>query len=161
TVASGVLRRGDRVMSLPSRRSSAVSRIVTYDGDREEAIAPMAVTVTLEDEIDVGRGDVIVHEDSPPTVARSIEAMIVWMADRPLTPRGSYLLKHGPRLVSAEVGEIHERVDVTTLERHPARALGLNDIGRVTLVAARPLLFDAYAESRATGAFILIDRLSN
>jgi bifunctional enzyme CysN/CysC len=161
TIASGVLRRGDRIVSLPSRRATTVARIVTQDGDLEEAFAPMAVTLTLADEIDASRGDMLVHEDDLPHVARSIEAMVVWMHERPLELGGSYLIKHGTRVVSAEVSAIHERVDVTTLERRPARALGLNDIGRVTLTAARPLLFDAYAENRATGAFIVIDRLTN
>jgi bifunctional enzyme CysN/CysC len=161
TVASGVIRRGDRVMSLPSRRTSTVSRIVTYDGDREEAFPPLAVTVTLADEIDVSRGDMLVHEGDPPSVARSIEAMVVWMHERPLELGGTFLIKHGTKVVSAEVSVVHERVDVTTLERHPARSLGLNDIGRVTLTAARPLMFDPYAVNKATGAFILIDRLSN
>jgi bifunctional enzyme CysN/CysC len=161
TVAAGVLRRGDTVMSLPSRRTSTVTRIVTRDGDREEAFAPLAVTVTLADEIDVSRGDMLVHPSAVPHVARSIEATVVWMHETPLRLGTSYLLKHGTKLVSAEVTEIHDRLDVTTLERHPARSLGLNDIGRVTLTAARPLLFDAYRESRGTGAFILIDRLTN
>ncbi|MFT3770195.1 MAG: sulfate adenylyltransferase subunit CysN [Minicystis sp.] len=161
TVASGVIRKGDRVMSLPSRRTSTVTRIVTYDGDREEAFPPQAVTVTLADEIDVSRGDMLVHENDLPKIARSIEAMVVWMNERPCEVGASYLIKHGTKLVSAEVSAIHERVDVTSLDRHPARTLGLNDVGRVTLTAARPLLFDAYQENRATGAFIVIDRLTN
>ena len=161
TVAGGVLRRGASVMSLPSRRTSTVARIVTYDGDREEAFAPQAVTVTLTDEIDVSRGDMLVAPDALPHVDRRVEAMVVWMHETPLRPGASYLLKHGTKVVSAEVVSLHERVDVNTLERRPAAALALNDIGRVTLAAARPLLFDAYAESRATGAFILIDRLTN
>ncbi len=161
TVAAGVLRRGAAVMSLPSRRVSTIARIVTYDGDREEASAPQAVTVTLADEIDVSRGDMLVHPGQVPHVARAVEAMVVWMHETPLRPGASYLIKHGTQVVSAEVSTLHERVDVTTLERRPADALGLNDIGRVTLAAARPLLFDAYAENRATGAFILIDRLTN
>jgi bifunctional enzyme CysN/CysC len=161
TVASGTIKKGDRVTSLPSGRSSTVSRIVTYDGELEEASSPMAVTVTLADEIDVSRGDMLVHEGRLPHVARSIEAMVVWMADKPLTTSGSYFIKQGTKLTSAEITAIHERVEVTTLDRHPTHALGLNDIGRITLTAARPLLFDAYTKSRATGAFILIDRLTN
>ena len=161
TVASGVVRRGDRIMSLPSRRTSTVARIVTHDGDLEEAFPPLAVTLTLADEIDVSRGDMLVHEHDLPHVARSVEAMVVWMDERPLELGAAYLIKHGTKVVSAEVSAVHERVDVTTLERHPARSLGLNDIGRVTLTAARPLLFDAYADNKGTGAFILIDRLTN
>jgi bifunctional enzyme CysN/CysC len=161
TVASGVIRQGDRVVSLPSRHSSTVTRLVTYDGDREEAFPPQAVTVTLADEIDVSRGDMLVHEHDLPQVARSIEAMVVWMSERPCEVGGSFLIKHGTRVVSAEVSKVHERVDITSLDRHPARSLGLNDVGRVTLTAARPLLFDPYAQNRATGAFIFIDRLTN
>jgi bifunctional enzyme CysN/CysC len=119
------------------------------------------VTVTLADEIDVSRGDTLVHEEALPSVGRSIEAMMVWMNERPMAPRAAYLIKHGTKLASVEVHSIHERVDVNTLERHPANKLGLNDIGRVTLTASRPLLFDAYAENHGTGAFILIDRLTN
>jgi bifunctional enzyme CysN/CysC len=161
TVASGTIRRGDRVLSLPSGRKTTVDRIVTFDGDREEAFAPMAVTVTLADEVDVSRGDMLVHEGALPHVARSFEATVVWMHETPLRPGASYLIKHGTRTVSAEVSALHDRLDVTTLERHPAGSLGLNDIGRVTITAARPLLFDPYLENRATGAFILIDRLTS
>jgi bifunctional enzyme CysN/CysC len=161
TLASGLVRRGDRVMALPSRKTSTVDRIVTFDGDQEEAFAPQAVTLTLADEIDVSRGDTLVHEGSLPHVARAFEAMMVWMNERPMALRGAYLLKHNTKLVSAEVREIHERVDVNTYDRHPATQLGLNDIGRVTITAARPLMFDAYCENRSTGAFILIDRLTN
>jgi bifunctional enzyme CysN/CysC len=161
TVASGVVKKGDRVVSLPSGKTSTVDRIVTYDGDREDAFPPLAVTLTLVDEIDVSRGDMLVHEDDLPDVARSVEAMVVWMHERPLTLGGQYLVKHTTRLLPAEITAVHERVDVTTLERGEARALGLNEIGRITFTAARPLLFDAYAKNRATGAFILIDRITN
>jgi bifunctional enzyme CysN/CysC len=160
-VASGVLKKGDRVMALPSRRTTRVDRIVTHDGDLDEASAPMAVTVTLADEIDLGRGEMLVHEEDPPHVESSLEALVVWMVDRPLKARQSYLVKHGTRLVVAQVSAVHDRLDVTTLEAHPAPELGFNDIGRVSLSLSRPLFFDAYAENRATGAFILIDRLSN
>ncbi len=138
-----------------------MERIVTFDGDLDEAHAEMAVTLTLADEIDVSRGDTLVREEASPHVGRSIEAMVVWMNERPMRSSSAYLLKHGTKLVAAEVHTIHERVDVNTLERRPARQLGLNDIGRVTLHASRALLFDAYAENHATGAFILIDRLTN
>jgi bifunctional enzyme CysN/CysC len=161
TVASGVLKRGDRVMALPSRRTTQVERIVTRDGDLDEAWPPLAVTVTLADEIDLGRGEMLVHEDDVPHVARALEAVVVWMVDKPLAPRMSFLLKHGTRTVTAQVAAVHHRIDVTTLDPHPAPALGFNDIGRVTLTLSRPLFFDAYAQNRATGAFILIDRLTN
>ncbi len=161
TLASGTVRCGDRIMALPSRKTSTVSRIVTFDGDLAEAHADMAVTLTLADEIDVSRGDTLVHEEALPRVGRSIEAMMVWMNERPMTPRSAYLIKQGTKVASVEVHAIHERVDVNTLEPHPAMKLGLNDIGRVTLTASRALLFDAYADNHGTGAFILIDRLTN
>jgi len=161
TIASGTVRRGDTIMALPSRKTSTVDRIVTFDGDLAEAHAPTAVTLTLADEIDVSRGDTLVHEEAAPHVGRSIEAMVVWMNERPLQVRSAYLIKQGTKVVTGEVHRIHERVDVNTLERRPAKQLGLNDIGRVTLTASRALLFDAYADNRATGAFILIDRLTN
>jgi bifunctional enzyme CysN/CysC len=161
TIASGSVRRGDRVMALPSRKTSTVERIVTFDGDLDEAHTEMAVTLTLADEIDVSRGDTLVREEALPHVGRSIEAMVVWMNERPMRSASAYLLKQGTKLVAAEIHSIHERVDVNTLERRPTRQLGLNDIGRVTLHASRPLLFDAYADNHATGAFILIDRLTN
>lgn len=161
TIASGTIRRGDTIMALPSRKTSTVDRIVTFDGDLASAHAPMAVTLTLADEIDVSRGDTLVREEASPHVGRSIETMVVWMNERPLQLRSAYLIKQGTKLVAAEVHRIHERVDVNTLERRPAKQLGLNDIGRVTLTASRALLFDAYADNRATGAFILIDRLTN
>ena len=161
TVASGVVKPGDQVMSLPSRRTTTVSRVVTHDGDLGEAGPPLAVTLTLADEIDASRGDMLVHPSALPHVGRSIEAMVVWMGERPMQPGGAYLIKHTTRTVAAEVRAIHERVDITTLERHDARSLGLNDIGRATFSTARPLLFDAYAQNRQTGAFIVIDRLTN
>ncbi len=161
TIAAGTIRRGDTIMALPSRKTSTVDRIVTFDGDLASAHAPMAVTLTLADEIDVSRGDTLVREEASPHVGRSIETMVVWMNERPLQLRSAYLIKQGTKLVAAEVHRIHERVDVNTLERRPAKQLGLNDIGRVTLTASRALLFDAYADNRATGAFILIDRLTN
>ena len=163
TIASGVVQPGMGVVCLPSGRATKIARIVTYEGDLGEAAAPLAVTLTLADEIDVGRGDTIVGAaaESRPYVAQSIEADVVWMNEAPLRVGGSYLLKHGTRMVSATVSVVHDRVDVTTLERHPAQSLGLNDIGRVTLTAARPLVFDLYAVCRTTGAFILVDRMSN
>jgi bifunctional enzyme CysN/CysC len=161
TIVSGSVRRGDRIMALPSRKTSTVERIVTFDGDLAEAHAEMAVTLTLADEIDVSRGDTLVREEALPHTGRSIETMVVWMNERPMLRSSAYLIKQGTRLVAAEVHSIHERVDVNTLERRPTRQLGLNDIGRVTLHASRALLFDAYADNHATGAFILIDRLTN
>jgi sulfate adenylyltransferase large subunit len=150
-IASGIIHAGDTVTALPSGRSSKVKRIATWDGDLEMAHAPMSVTLTLEDEIDISRGDVLVADSQPaalsyhPSVEKRFEAEMVWMDERPLDPARVYLLKHATRVVSAEVN----------------RGLVLNQIGTVTITAARPLVFDRYADNRATGSFILIDPATN
>jgi sulfate adenylyltransferase large subunit len=150
-IAAGIIRPGDTVTVLPSGRSSKVKRIVTWDGDLEMAHAPMSVTVTLEDEIDISRGDVLVADSQPvalsyhPSVEKKFEAEVVWMDERPLDPARVYLLKQGTRIVSAEVN----------------RGLVLNQIGTVTITATRPLVFDRYTDNRSTGSFILIDPATN
>ena len=161
TLAAGVLRPGDAVMVLPSRRTSRVRAIVTYDGELKEAFPPQAVTVTLEDEIDVSRGDVLVRPDDPPTVDSRFVAHIVWMAEAPLTPGKQYLLKQTTRIASGSVSRIHHRIDVNTLEEHPAQQLRLNEIGLCEVALSAPIAFDPYARCKATGAFIVIDRMSN
>jgi bifunctional enzyme CysN/CysC len=161
TIASGELRKGDEVMVLPSRARTRIDRIVTFDGDREHAQAPMAVTLTLTDEVDVSRGDMIVHPDDPPQQADEVEATVVWMADRPLVPGRSYLFKQTTRVVPAELAGLHHAIDVNTLERRPASSLAMNEVGRVTLALHRPIAYDPYKQNRATGAFILIDRSTN
>src|SRR5262249_23163605 len=139
TVASGILRKGDEVMVLPSGRRSRVKSIVTYDGELEEAFAPQAVTVTLADEVDVSRGDMLVHPDSPPHVSGEIEAMVVWMAEQPFVPGREYTLKHTTRQVAAEVASFRHGVDVNTLEHRAIARLGLNEIGHVQLSLTQPL----------------------
>ncbi len=161
TIASGELRRGDEVVVLPSRARTRVERIVTFDGDLEVAQAPMAVTLTLADEVDVSRGDMICHPDDLPHQSDQVEAMVVWMAERPLVPGRSYLLKQTTRVVPAELTTLHHAVDVGTLERHPATSLAMNEVGRVTLTLHRPIFHDPYKQNRATGAFILVDRSTN
>jgi len=161
TVASGIIRKGDEVMALPSGKRSRVKSIVTYDGELEEAFAPQAVTVTLTDEVDVSRGDMLVHPASPPHVSSQIEATVVWMAEQPLVPGRTYTLKHTTRQVAAEVAAFRYGVDVNTLEHRPITRLGLNEVGHVQLSLTRPLACDPYRTNSATGAFILIDRLSN
>jgi bifunctional enzyme CysN/CysC len=161
TVASGILRTGDEVMVLPSGKRSHVKSIVTYDGDLDEAFAPQAVTVTLTDEVDVSRGDMLVRPDGPPHVSSEVEAMVVWMAEQPLTAGRSYTLKHTTRQVSAEVAAFRHGVDVNTLDERPITRLGLNEVGLVQLSLTRPLACDPYHKNHATGAFILIDRLTN
>src|SRR6185369_1485091 len=161
TVASGIVRKGDEVMVLPSGKRSRVKSIVTYDGELEEAFAPQAVTVTLTDEVDVSRGDMIVRPDNMPAVSSQIEAMVVWMAEQALVPGRTYTLKQTTRQVSAEVASFRYGVDVNTLEHRAAARLGLNEDGHVQLSLTQPLACDPYRTNAATGAFILIDRLSN
>ena len=161
TIASGMLRRGDEVVVLPSRARTRIERIVTFDGDLEVAQAPMAVTLTLTDEVDVSRGDMLCHPDNLPHQSDQVEAMIVWMAERPLVPGRSYLFKQTTRVVPAELATLHHAVDVGTLEHRPASSLAMNEVGRVTLSLHRPIFHDPYKHNRATGAFIVIDRSSN
>jgi bifunctional enzyme CysN/CysC len=161
TVASGILRTGDEVLVLPSGQRSRVKSIVTYDGELDEAFAPQAVTVTLTDEVDVGRGDMLVRPDRPPQVSSQIEAMVVWMAEQPLVPGRTYTLKHTTRQVAAEVAAFRYGVDVNTLEHRAVARLGLNEVGHVQLGLTQALACDPYRTNAATGAFILIDRLTN
>jgi len=161
TVASGIVRKGDEVMVLPSGKRSRVKSIVTYDGELEEAFAPQAITLTLTDEVDVSRGDMLVQPDSPSHVSSQIEAMVVWMAEQPLVPGKTYTLKHTTRQVSAEVVSFRYGVDVNTLEHRAIARLGLNEVGHVQLSLTQALACDPYRTNAATGAFILIDRLAN
>jgi bifunctional enzyme CysN/CysC len=161
TLASGVLRRGDAVMVLPSRRTSRVKSIVTFDGELEEAFPPQAVTVTLDDEIDVSRGDMLVRPESLPLLGTRFNAYVVWMHDGPLVPGRQYYLKLATRTVTGSVSQIHYRVDVNTLERVSQNNLKLNGIALCEVALSAPLAFDPYARSKRTGAFIIIDRLTN
>ncbi|HZL47911.1 MAG TPA: sulfate adenylyltransferase, partial [Solirubrobacteraceae bacterium] len=161
-LASGALRKGDEVAVLPSGRTTRIAAIDTFDGELEEAMAPMSLTLRLEDELDVSRGETICRPDQAPTVARELQADVCWMAERPLKPGGRYVIKHTTRSATAVVDEIEDHVDVDTLERAaPPSELGLNDIGRVRLRTSAPLVFDPYASNRRTGSFILIDEASN
>ncbi len=161
TIASGSIRPGDEITSLPSGRTTRVARVVTWEGDLDEAFAPQAVTLTLEDEIDASRGDLFVKPEERAIVATRAEAMLVWMDDRPLVPGREYFIKHGAHETPGTIARIVHRVDVNTLERGDAPSLGLNEIGLVELRTSRPLLFDAYSRNRATGAFIVVDRITN
>ena len=160
-LASGVIRPGDPVMVLPSGRTSRVKSITTFDGDLPEAFPPMSVTLCLEDEVDVSRGDMLVPPQHPPHVARRFEAMLVWMNQTPLEPGRPYLIKHSTQQAGAQVAAVRYRVNINTLEHELAERLGFNEIGAVMIEAKRPLYFDPYDESRITGAFILIDPLTN
>jgi sulfate adenylyltransferase large subunit len=161
-LASGALRKGEEVTVLPSGRTTKIAAIDTFDGELDEAMAPMSLTLRLEDELDVSRGETICRPDQAPTVARELEADVCWMAEQPLRAGGRYVIKHTTRSATAVVDEITDHVDVDTLERGgPPGELGLNDIGRVRLRTSAPLVFDPYASNRRTGSFILIDEASN
>lgn len=160
-VAAGTIRPGDVVMALPSGRTSRVKSIVTWDGDLEKAFAPMSVTVTLEDEIDISRGDMLVDPRHMPHVSRRLEAHVVWMHPDALEVNKSYILKHTTQQVRGVIREIKHRVNVNTLAHEPASSLELNEIGLVSVETHRPLFYDAYKRNRSTGAFIIIDPLSN
>ncbi len=160
-IASGSIRPGDAVRILPSGRTSTVARIVTFDGDLELAVAGQSVTLTLADEVDCSRGDVISAASDPPEVADQFEATLVWMSDEPMLPGRSYLLKLASQTVSAQIQAPKYQVNVNTMEHLAARTLELNAIGVANLSTDRPLVFAPYAESRELGGFILIDKISN
>ncbi|WP_419321200.1 sulfate adenylyltransferase subunit CysN [Caulobacter sp. ErkDOM-E] len=160
-IASGVVKPGDRIRVLPSGRESRVERIVTLPDDLPQAVAGQSVTITLTDEIDISRGDLIVAADAPSPVAGQFEATVVWMDDEPLPPGRAYLLKIGARTVGASVTEIKHRVNVNTLEKSAAKRLELNEIGVCNLSLDQAVPFEAYADNRELGGFILIDRISN
>ena len=161
TLAAGMVRPGDEVVVLPSGRRSRVTTIVTADGNLPEAFAGQAVTLTLADEIDIGRGDLLVHPDCLPAVAEEFDARVVWMADAPLLPGRQYDIKLATRLLPATPTVLHHRIDVNTLEHQRVEELGLNEIGYCRFSLNQPVPFDAYEESPGTGGFIVIDRISN
>ena len=161
TVASGVVREGDEVIVLPSNKKSHIKSIVTYDKELELAHAKMAVTLTLDDEIDVSRGDIIAHPENIPASDTNFDATIVWMADTPLLPGNFFDFKLGSKTVSGRLKTIYNRIDVNTLEKVPASGLELNEIGLAEINLDETVCFDSYKDNRATGSFIIIDRLTN
>jgi len=160
-VAGGVWRAGDDVLVLPSGLTTQVASVETSDGPIDEATPGMSVTIRLENEIDVPRGDMLVDPDDQPVTARSLEATVCWMSERPLTPGARFGVKHTTRTVRAVVEGIDGVVDMDTLEYRDATEMALNDIGTVRLRLSGPLMVDAYAENRATGAFILVGEATN
>jgi len=160
-IAAGSIRPGDRVVVLPSGRTSRVESIVTFDGDLDSASAPLSVTLTMEDELDISRGDMIASATAPATVSSHFEASVVWLHAQPLALHRRCLLKHASHIVPARVRGIHHRVDMETLVPQAATTLELNDIGEIEVETDHPILADLYTESRATGSFILIDPASN
>lgn len=160
-VASGVVRKGDEVMALPSRKTSKVKSIVTYEGEIEEAFPPMSVTLTLEDEIDVSRGEMLVHPDNLPFEKRAFEAMLVWMDEEAMDRDKQFYLKQTTNTTRARIETIRYKVNVNTLEHSTVEALQLNEIGKVVIATNKELFFDPYAANKQTGAFILIDPITN
>jgi bifunctional enzyme CysN/CysC len=161
TVASGSVKPGDRIRVQPSGKESKVARIVVHGGDLDQAVAGQSITLTLEDEIDISRGDVISTVDAPAEVADQFETTLIWMHDEAMMPGRSYLLKIGTKTVTATVTEIKHKVNVNTLEHLAAKKLDLNEIGICNLSLDRPIAFDAYKDNADTGGYIIIDRLTN
>ncbi len=161
TICSGTLRVGDQVAVLPSQKIARVKSIVTMDGQLDQASAADSITVTLDSEVDITRGDMLVNPESPPTVSRYGEATLVWMAEQPLVLGKSYWFKHTTRRTSCEIESIRFRTDVNTLQSTNAASLSLNEIGRCQIKLHDPVMFDAYSTNRETGSFILVDRITH
>ena len=161
-IAGGVFKVGDQVMVLPSGFTSKIQSIHLMDERLEEAFAPMSVTMTLEDDIDISRGDMIVREDNAPNVSQDLEIMICWMNEKKLSVRNKYVIMHTSKDAKCVVKEIKYRVDINTLHRiEDVDSLGLNEIGRVSLRTTQPLFFDSYRKNRSTGSVILVDEGTN
>ena len=148
-------------MVLPSRKTNRVKSLVTWEGEIPEAFAGQAVTLTLEKEVDISRGDLLVHPNNLPHVSTAADAMLVWMAEQPMVPGKPYYMKLATKMVNASVRQIAHRVNVNTLAQEPAPQLALNEIARVTVDFEQPAAFDPYRKNRATGAFVIIDRLTH
>ncbi len=161
TIASGIVKKGDEVMVLPSRKTSRIASIVTYDGELEEAFPPQAVTLTIEDEIDISRGDMLVHPNDLPYLSDRMDTIVVWMDEAPVKPGTQYLFKQGTKKSTGTVSDIRYKIDVNTLEKAEAETLRLNEIGRCDVNLSQRFTFDSYRGNRNVGAFIIIDRLSN
>jgi len=160
-LASGVIRAGDSIVVLPSGARATVRRIVTWDGDLEEASAPLSVTLVLDRELDISRGDLIAAADAPAAIAQRIQASLVWMDAEPLDRARRYLVKHASQTVSASIGAVDHRIDIRTLAHEPAETLEINHIGAVRINLSHPIAFDPYAANRATGALIIVDPATN
>lgn len=160
-VAGGIVRKGDEIMALPSRKTSRVSRVITCDGDRSYAFPPQSITLTLDDEIDISRGDMLVRKNNIPRIERHFEAMLVWMDEQDMDPDAHFILKHTTQSTKARIDTIRYKIDVNTLHRSETDHFTLNEIGRVVITASAPLCFDAYEKNHETGSFILIDPVTH
>jgi sulfate adenylyltransferase subunit 1 len=161
TLSSGHVLVGDTIVALPSGKESVVKEIVTFDGNIDRADKGMAVTLTLEDEIDISRGEMIVKKGSVPTSAKELNATVVWMHENELEPGREYFIKHGSKMTTGHASKIVSKYDVNTMEKIQASQLAVNDIGIVDFDISEELHFDGYQVNRGSGAFIIIDRLSN
>ena len=161
-IAGGVFRVGDKIKAIPSGFTSKIKSIVTKEGDLQEAFAPQSVTITLEDEIGISRGDMIVRENNVPHIEQEFDAMLCWMNENKMTPRGKYILRHTSKECKCIVKEIKYKLNINTLQRvEDDLEIGLNDIGRVTIRTTVPICFDAYRKNRITGSLILVDETTN
>jgi sulfate adenylyltransferase subunit 1 len=160
-IESGVIKQGDDIAVLPSGKKSRVKSIVTYDGELNQAFTPQSVVLTLEDELDISRGDMLIRQRNVPDIKDEFEAEICWMAEDKMTEGGRYLLKQTTNTVSAIIKELRYKVDINTLHRKDGKELELNDIGRVIIKTQKPIMSDPYVRNHATGAFVLIDELTN
>ena len=160
-VASGVIHKGDEIMALPSKKTSRVKSIVTYDGELDYAFCPQCVTITLEDEIDISRGEMLVKPDDLPFIGRHLQTKLVWMDEEPMDRSKQFFLKANTNTTRATISAIDYRIDVNTMEHLEGKDFKLNEIGQVQITTAKTLFFDAYRKNRATGAFILIDPITN
>ncbi|MBE0637948.1 MAG: sulfate adenylyltransferase subunit CysN [Bacteroidales bacterium] len=160
-IASGIVRKGDVIKVLPSGQQSKVASIITSYGEKDLAFPPQSVTITLEDEIDISRGDMLVHPDNLPKIDRHFEAMLVWMDEKPMKPETQYYIKINTNTTKARIDNIRYRIDVNTLEKSSIERFSLNDIGRVVMTTNKPVFFDRYQRNHSTGAFVLIDPMTN
>ncbi len=161
TISSGIVRRGDEVLALPSRKTSRIKSIVTFDGELEEAFGPQSVTLTLEDEIDISRGNMIVRPGNVPKLEQKFDAMVVWMHDEQMIPGHTYVFKQTTKTVTGTISTLRYQVDVNTLHRVNAPTLQLNEIGRCAVHLNEPICYDGYRRNKSTGSFIVVDRISN
>lgn len=160
-VASGIISKGDEILVLPSLKTSKVKSIVTYDKELDYAFPPQSVTVTLEDEIDISRGDMLVHPDNQPRMERQFEAMLVWMDVTPMNLTTQFYIKHTTNTTKARIDLVKYKVDINSLEKQQIEHLNLNEIGRVVITTSKPIFFDPYKKNRQTGSFILIDPITH
>ncbi len=160
-VSSGIVNKGDEVMALPSRKRSHVKEIISYDGSLDKAFPPQSVTLTLEDEIDISRGEMIVHTDNVPKVERHFESMLVWMDEEPMDPSAQLIIKHNTNKTKARFDKVRYKIDVNTLEKKETDVLTLNEIGRVVMTTMKPLFFDPYKKNHHTGSFVLINPVTH